>query len=315
MRTIAKASKAALLLASNPGLFSRMAVAKIASLRPVPPLPAKRKINGIWFEYDAVHTTAPLYFGSYALALIDVMKRTLRPGDTFLDVGANIGYLSAMAAGLVGKSGQVHSFEPVPAYFRRLQKLAELNPEYTIVANPYASGEKEGTAKAYVSLEPGENTLVPGYTSQDSLKECIDVPVIRLDRYIENKRLNNIALIKIDTEGFEYPVLLGLQEFFERAERLPAIICEVDPRAERLLGHSPEELANYMAQFGYQPRNVVRRSRPVELSTMNRVDDVLFVPVAPRVPVPELPAYSTTALRPLGGFGAEATDPLLDKKS
>jgi FkbM family methyltransferase len=286
MRTIAQASKAALLLASNPGLFSRMAAAKIASLRRVPPLPAKKKINGIWFEYDAVHTTAPLYFGSYALALIDVMKRSLRPGDTFLDVGANIGYLSAVAAGLVGKAGQVHSFEPVPAYFRRLQKLAELNPEYTIVVNPYASGEKEGTAKAYVSAEPGENTLVPGYTSEDSLKECIEVSVIRLDRYIQSQGLSNIALIKIDTEGFEFPVLLGLRDFFERAECLPTIICEVDPRAERLLGHKPEDLANYMAQFGYQARNVVRQSRRVELSNLSRVDDVVFAPTAPRVAVP-----------------------------
>jgi FkbM family methyltransferase len=285
MPTFAQASKAALLLASNPSLFSRMAAAKIASLRRVPPLPAKRKVNGIWFEYDAVHTTAPLYFGSYALALIDVMKRSLRPGDTFLDIGANIGYLSAVAAGLVGKSGQVHSFEPVPAYFRRLQRLAELNPEYTIVANPCAAGEKEETAKIYVAVEPGENTLVPGYTSQDSLKECIDVPVIRLDRYIQSKGLSNVAFIKIDTEGFEFPVLLGLRGFFEQAERLPTIICEVDPRAERLLGHKPEDLANYMAQFGYEARSVVRRSKRVELSSLSRVDDVVFAPTAARAAV------------------------------
>jgi FkbM family methyltransferase len=278
MRTLARASKAALLLASNPGLFSKMAAAKIASFRRMPPLPARKRINGIWFEYDPVHTTAPMYFGSYALALIDVMKRSLRPGDTVLDVGANIGYLSAIAASLVGKSGQVHSFEPVPVYFRQLQKLAMLNPEYNIVTNSCAAGDKEGTAKAYVSVEPGENTLVAGYTSEESLKECIDVPVIRLDKYIESQGLSNIALIKIDTEGFEFPVLVGLQGFFEKAERKPTIICEVDPKAQRLLGHKPEEMAGYMAQFGYQAFNVVRSSKPVELSKLSHIDDVVFSP-------------------------------------
>ena len=62
--------------------------------------------------------TAPMYYGSYAVPIVETMKRTLRPGDTFLDVGANIGYLSAIAAGLVGVTGQVHCFEPVPDYFR-----------------------------------------------------------------------------------------------------------------------------------------------------------------------------------------------------
>ncbi|HUK24543.1 MAG TPA: FkbM family methyltransferase [Terriglobales bacterium] len=261
-------------------------MAKLASFRRMPPLPAKKKINGIWFEYDSVHTTAPMYFGSYSLALIDVMKRCLKPGDTFLDIGANIGYLSAIAAGLVGKTGQVHSFEPVPAYFRQLQKLAALNPEYTIVANPFAAGSEEGTAKAYVSAEPGENTLVPGYTEKDSVKECIDVRVIRLDEYIESKALKNISLIKIDTEGFEYPVLLGLQGFFEKTENLPIIICEVDPRAHRLLGHKPDDLASYISGFGYGARNVVRRSKTVELSTMSHIDDVVFSPPASRITEP-----------------------------
>jgi len=282
MRTLKQASKAARLLASNPGLFSKMAAARIASHRRMPPLPARKQTNGIWFEYDAVHATSAMYFGSYAIALIDLMQRFLRPGDTFLDVGANIGYLSAVGAGLVSKSGQVHSFEPIPTYFRRLLRLAELNPEYTIVANPCAGGDKEGTAQADVSTEPGENTLVPNFTSKESVKERVEVSVIRLDDYIENKRLTNITLIKIDTEGFEFPVLLGLRKFFERFERLPVILCEVDPRAFAPLGYKPSDLVEYMARFGYQARQVISPSRAVDAAALTHVDDVLFLPPAGR---------------------------------
>jgi FkbM family methyltransferase len=282
---LTQASKAALLLATNPGLFSRMVAARIGAHRRLPALPARKQINGIWFEYDAVHATAPMYFGSYALALIDLMKRFLHPGDTFLDAGANIGYLSAVGAGLVGTSGQVHSFEPIPRYFQRLQRLAALNPAYKIVANPCAAGDKAGTARAYLSSQPGETTLVPDYTQEEAVEESVEVPVIRLDHYIESHSLANITLIKIDTEGFEFPVLLGMQRFFERAERLPAILCEIDPRAFPLLGHKAADLTKYMGQYGYQVRKVVSPSRSVDLTALTHVDDVLFLPPSARGPV------------------------------
>ena len=163
------ASRAATLLAKRPGLFGRVVLAKINTVRRLPPLPVQRQINGVVFEYELnnYHGTAPMYYGSYALLVIEVMKRLLHPGDVFLDVGANIGYLSAVAAGLVGKSGEVHCFEPVPAYFYRLQRLAELNPEYEIVSNARAAGETAGTCRIYITREPGQNTMVPSYKSEE----------------------------------------------------------------------------------------------------------------------------------------------------
>jgi hypothetical protein len=97
MHLQARASRAATLLAKNPALFCRVMIGKLNATRPMPPLPAVKRINNVLFEYDLgdYRGTAPMYFGSYAPLIIDVMKRYLRPGDTFFDVGANIGYLSA----------------------------------------------------------------------------------------------------------------------------------------------------------------------------------------------------------------------------
>jgi FkbM family methyltransferase len=274
------ASKAALLLASNPALFFKMAVAKASTHRQVPELPARKQVNGVWFELDLAEYwgTAAMYYGSYSLVLVDTMKRILRPGDVFLDIGANIGYMSAIGAGLVGKEGQVHSFEPIPKYFQRLKKMTEMNPEYSIFANQCAAGSENKMATASVTTEVGQNTLVDHYVREETVRDHVDVRVVRLDEYLKTKAIDSVKLIKIDTEGFEFPVLLGLQRFFENARSLPAIICEVGPRAYPLLGYKTGDLARYMSRFGYEPRNIIAPSRSVDLSELWHVDDVLFLP-------------------------------------
>jgi FkbM family methyltransferase len=274
------ASKATLLLANNPGLFFKMAFAKARTRRQLPALPVTKQINGIWFELDMQDYwgTAAMYFGSYSLVLVDNMKRYLRPGDTFIDVGANIGYMSVIGASLVGQSGQVHSFEPIPKYFSRLSRLPKLNPQYSITVNPCAAGAQESIAEAYVTAEAGQNTLVAQYARNDSIKERVSVSVIRLDDYLEEKSVKSVKLVKIDTEGYEFPVLLGMQHFFETVEKLPTIICEVGPRAYPLLGYKAEDLSRYMGEFGYEIRNPIAPSKAVDISELDHVDDVLFLP-------------------------------------
>lgn len=273
------ASRAATLLAKNPALFCRVIIAKVNTARRMPPLPAVRRINNILFEYDLddYRGTAPMYFGSYAPLVINAMKRYLRSGDTFFDVGANIGYLSAIAAGLVGRKGQVHSFEPVPVYFERLRRLADVNSEYSFTVNSCAAGDKPGTCTIYVTREPGQNTLVSSYKTAAEITATLEVPVVRLDSYIESHQLGRVALIKIDAEGFELPVLRGLARYFEGSGHRPAIICEVAPRAYPLMGTSVSELNDFMAAFGYAARDLIDGFRPVDLRAIKQVEDVLFI--------------------------------------
>ena len=273
------ASRAATLLTRNPALFCRVVIGKIKTARRMPPLPAVRRINSILFEYDLgdYRGTAPMYFGSYAPLVVEAMKRYLMPGDTFIDIGANIGYLSAIAAGLVGKRGQVHSFEPVPAYVERLNRLAQLNPQHSIIVNSSAAGDKPESCTIYVTREPGQNTLVRSYKSEVEIVATLNVPVVRLDSYIDAHRIDRIALIKIDAEGFELPVLRGLAGYFEESGWRPPIICEIAPRAYPLMGLSVHDLAAFMAGFGYTPRDLIDGIRPLNLSAIKHVEDVLFV--------------------------------------
>ncbi len=254
-------------------------LAKLNTARPMPPLPARGRIGKITFEYDLANYrgTAPMYFGSYALLVVNAMRQFLRPGDIFLDVGANIGYLSAVAAGLVGPSGQVHAFEPVPAYCERLRKFAALNPQYCVAANSCAVGETPGRCTMYVAREPGQSTFVRSYKVETEIDSTIEVPVIRLDSYLEEHQIEQIALIKIDAEGFELPILEGLRNYFEKSCHRPAIICEIAPRAYPLMGRSVSELAAFMARFGYSARDLADGVTPVDLAAINYVEDVLFL--------------------------------------
>ncbi len=274
----AAASRATTLLAKNPSLFCRVLLAKLNTTRSLPPLPAQKRIEDVVFEYDLgnYRGTAPMYFGSYGLLIVAAMKRLLKPGGVFVDVGANIGYLSAIAAGIVGKQGQVHCFEPVPTYFERLERLVELNPGHSITINSKAAGEAPGDCTIYVTREPGQNTMVPAYKSGPEIISTLNVPVVRLDSYFAERKINRISLLKIDAEGFELPVLKGLQHFLEGSKQRPAIICEIAPRAYSLMGRTISELSEYMAAYGYSAYDLIDGKTPINLSSIQHVEDVLF---------------------------------------
>src|SRR5258705_3937434 len=100
-------------------------------MRRVPLFPrrAVRNIGGVRFECDLTldARVADMLFAAYEPDEIAVLERYLKPGDVFVDVGANIGYLTAVGASLVGPTGPVHSFQPMPEYFQRLESLRAPN--------------------------------------------------------------------------------------------------------------------------------------------------------------------------------------------
>jgi FkbM family methyltransferase len=245
---------------------------------------AVKQINGVCFECDFGLDTMviQMYLGVYEAGTVAVMRRLLAPGDVFVDVGANVGYISAVGASLVGPEGQVHSFEPVPEYFIRLQKLAAMNPRYTIVANLAALGEREGTARLVMSTTSiGGSTMIPDLVPPDEMGKQIEVPVRRLDAYIRSTGMGPIALIKIDAEGFEYPVLKGLEGYLVDPQHRPVIIVECVPAAYPSIGVTLADFAAYMARFGYRARRLDdTRGRPLDITTLRSTSDVLFVPEA-----------------------------------
>lgn len=277
-------TKIILLLKNYPILFFRRLILEIRSLLPFPNQLVRKRIRGICFEFD--FTCGPvirdMFLGKYEMLEVAVMEKILKKGDTFIDVGANIGYLSAIGAGLVGKTGEVHSFEPVQEYFQRLRKMAMMNPDYKIITNQCALGEIESTAQINIAglSNIGWNTMVTGFMKPETRKESIEVPVRRLDNYIKEHNLNNITLIKIDVEGFEFAVLKGLYNFFIRTPHRPSILCEVSPEVCSLMGYQLKDLFDYMEEFGYIAFDLNKKR--LNWREIKELSEVLFIALGRR---------------------------------
>lgn len=131
----------------------------------------------------------------------------LRPGDTFVDVGANVGWLSLLAAQRVGPSGSVVAIEPHPRTFAFLCENVRLNGFANVRLIHAAAGSRTG------------ETGVSDFRSDDMNHLCsnaeIKVPVVTLDSLAIAGR---VALLKTDTEGFEPFVVEGAAGLFSRVQ-------------------------------------------------------------------------------------------------
>lgn len=278
----ARMQKALTLLVSNSFLFLKIVFAHtLMKWLPAAETVRRKKVRGVLIELSPgrdIHFKR-MYYGFYEPLVTHAMARLLHQGDTFIDVGANMGYLTAIAAGLVGRQGQVHSFEPVREDFEKLKMLADMNPEYQIYCNQYGLGEREEFADMNVSnFWVGWNTLVAVAMADKDRKETVRVKMGRLDDYLlEHERtIGSVALIKIDVEGYEYYVLKGLERFFQSVAKKPPIICEVSPNYFRRLRLKLEDLIGYMNEYGYRAFSLIDLKTQVDLTSLKQSTDVLF---------------------------------------
>jgi FkbM family methyltransferase len=276
-------------LALNPPLLMRKALGRVRrTFVPLPHSATTKQIRGrVWFEFKYDRSLRPgdfraFYTNSYELPVVSVMRQHLREGDIFLDVGANIGYMSAVGASFVGNTGEVHSFEPQTRCVERLQVLERLNPGMKFAINKMALGERDEMRDLSFRVDCGapEATLLTGSYSGD----CVErVMVRRLDGYIaeEIRQPERIKLIKVDAEGYEFPVLLGLEQFFARTPHRPLIVCQVKPWTLEQLNYTTDQFADYMSRWAYETVDTLNTRRRVDIRTLTDYKVVLFRPAKP----------------------------------
>lgn len=290
MKKLEKVRLAGQLALRNPKLFLSYARYRLKRLSP-----AWRNLNletgvrnfdGVAFEVDfktlgVNHFTKQIFFGHYEIALVEAMKRVLRPGDTFFDAGANVGYLTAVGTSIVGTTGQVHSFEPTPLYSERIRRFASMNPGHRVVVNAVALGDRPGKIRMEFLRPPycGGSTAVAGLTELQRIPrefiETIDVPMVRLDDYIREHAIERVSAIKIDVEGFEFQVLKGLENYLRSRKHRPVIFCEITP-PYAVLGSTREDIKRFMDSYGYQAFDVMDPSRPMDFTKAPGAVDVIF---------------------------------------
>jgi FkbM family methyltransferase len=161
-------------------------------------------------------------FGVYEFAVSNLVRAYLAPGDVFVDVGANIGYYSIVAAGIVGRSGAVYAFEPSPRIRARLERNVALNDMSQIRVRPEAISERSGTVRLIEPQGKGNDGLA--YVDTHGGDGGLEVRALRLDELAEISG-NPPALIKVDVEGGEPAVFRGATAMLDRVDA-PTILFE-----------------------------------------------------------------------------------------
>jgi FkbM family methyltransferase len=186
-----------------------------------------------------------MWAGAYERDLVCLLKSALKPGMTVLDVGANIGYFSAIAAGLVGSEGSVHAFEPTPECFARLQRnLAGFRWSH---AYPCAVGDASGSATIhYNERELGWGSLL----SNRDLTLAANVQLTSLDDWALREGIRSLHFIKVDAEGGEYRVLRGAPRILQ--DLRPIIAAELNSACLGRDHHTPEDVVRLLQSAEYQ---------------------------------------------------------------
>jgi FkbM family methyltransferase len=184
--------------------------------------------------------------GYWEKPMTDAFIERLRPGMTIVDVGANYGYYTLLAAGIVGTSGHVHSFEPNARTFELLTKNIQVNWLETIVsAHPVAALDSRKQVELHIPNEfQGRTTLfVP-----DGGPDCAQPSFIKaapLDEIVTSR----VDVIKIDAEGSEPLVFEGMQRILGNNPNL-TIFMEFNIPLLRQTVH-PRSFLNRIRQFGF----------------------------------------------------------------
>jgi FkbM family methyltransferase len=195
---------------------------------------------------------------STELAVESALSRLLRPGDVYVDVGANNGFTVASALDLVGNAGSVIAVEPNPGCCRRLNEIQKLNRLEHFHVLPLALGsERSQAALRLPGGRSGHGTLA--HTDD---RVCSYVRVERADAVLADLLSalgRRVRCIKLDVEGFEPQVVEGMEELLK--ESRPYLIAEHEPILLERAGNSPSALAERMRNLGYEPRRITRVGR------------------------------------------------------
>ncbi|WP_327736260.1 FkbM family methyltransferase [Streptomyces nojiriensis] len=200
-------------------------------------------------------------FGVWEPYMTGWLQRRLRPGDTYVDVGANIGYYTLLAAQLVGGKGQVVAIEASPVFHQRLLRNVALNEFANVRAVNGAVSDTDEVLKFVLasSANMGANSIVPYEGPAESTFEIAARPLPDL---LTAEEITRARVIKIDVEGAEGGVVRGMAPLLSRLRPDAEITVEVTPERMAQLGDSADELMHTMRAHGFHPYRLANDYTP-----------------------------------------------------
>ena len=176
-----------------------------------------------------------------------IMRALLKPGDTFVDVGANHGSFAILASHLVGPGGLVVAVEPQPRLAGLIRRsLTEAPAPFEVHA--VALGERD--AEGVLRIPRAGSGAASVAARPRGMGWSVTVPVRRAGELLAWRRFPGSVMLKLDVEGSELAILRGASALIR--ERRPTILFELSAVQARAAGHEPERLMAELRALGYR---------------------------------------------------------------
>jgi len=211
--------------------------------------------------------------GAFEKSTAATLRSLVKPGDTVLDIGANIGAHTLGLSQSVGEAGRVYAFEPADFAFQKLLRNLALNPPLqqrtTATQAMLGSGVNKPVKGVYASW-PLENADSVHPKHRGRFVPTSGAVADTLDGFVEREKIGRINLIKMDVDGNELPVLQGGRRMLG-AQR-PTIVMEMSPYVHAEEQNSFSAMIELLSGLRYKiedARN--RKALPLDSTALERL--------------------------------------------
>ena len=226
----------------------------------------------LWFNTRDREMGMVMASGQYEPKSVELLKSIIQPGMKCIDAGAHIGFYTCLITSLVGETGRVYAFEPMPSHFELLLKNIEENHFQQLVkAYNLVCSDVPGS----INVSKISNMFVVGHVEN---AEQVHVQRVCLDDFIQDE----INFVKLDVEGHEPAVIRGMMSII--SENKPIILSEINEYWLRSCSHSSgAEYVGLLKSLGYEVFDVKNLEHPLsEGSLQLDILDTLDVVALPR---------------------------------
>lgn len=165
-----------------------------------------------------------IYLGLFEFSNAFVFYDIIKPGSIIIDIGANIGFYSLLAAKKMQNTGKVYSLEPSKVVLKDLRKNIEVNKYSNIEVFNFAVSDFNGMTDFYRCEDDAYNSLIA--TPMEKVVSIDRVNVVTLDDFVKMNNIEKIDVIKIDAEGLDYSILKGAKRALK--DFRPIIFAEMN---------------------------------------------------------------------------------------
>lgn len=201
------------------------------------------------------------------------LHRFLKPGDVFVDAGANCGVFTIAAANQVGSKGRVLAFEPGDESFAMLKSNVELNSLQQVALFHEALSNSDGEAQLF-SHHHGASSFSLGRGPNDTAVATVRTRT--LDTALAQASIEQVSCIKMDVEGAEELILRGAQEALDRCK--PVVIFEINTAAIVKLGLNRDGAWRLLAERGYRFQQLTPAGESIPIASPPEDTNVVALP-------------------------------------